>query len=106
MWRLLPLIRAPFTTDRAPFALILRLLNNLNEMAADIFFCGNIRSAKKYFEAHNNFIPMQIYRRTFARRLPGELSGSQMELWRPGTRTRKSGRRHIIAAAGGFKVWY
>ena len=25
-----------------------------------------------------------------------------MELWRLGTRTRKSGRRHIIAAAGGF----
>ena len=45
---------------------------------------------------------MQIYRRTLARRLFSKLSGAQMELWRLGTRTRKSGRRHIVAAAGGF----
>ena len=45
---------------------------------------------------------MQIYRRTIAHRLFNKLSGAQMELWRLGTRTRKSGRRHIIAAAGGF----
>ena len=52
--------------------------------------------SKNYIEAHEHFIPMQIYRRTFAGQLVGELSGTQMKLWRLGTRTRKSRRRHIL----------